>query len=86
MLLNLVKYATDKSMSSSEKSVYTDYGCDVLRAASIHTSKENSQSNVLLCQNGTRLVNKGESILHKLSFDTNSMAIFYCQVKCRIRI
>ena len=46
----------------------------------IERPSEAGQSSEVLSQNGIRLVNKDQNMLHKLSLDANSIAISYWQV------
>ena len=72
----MLTVATDKHLCSSQNSVHLNFHCDVLIAASMYTQKSKTvQSNALLCQKGTGLINRGHNMLHQLSLDTNRLGV-----------
>ena len=61
----------DKRMRSSMKSVNIDYRCNISKVVNIYTQVTKTfQSNALLCQKETSLVNKCQNMTHKLSLQT----------------
>ena len=67
---------TNKCMHSSMKSVNLHYHCDILYTQPTHRLNQTG----CYVRKRTSLVNKGQNMLHKLSFEANSMAISYLQV------
>ena len=62
----------------SEKPRLHNY--DVLNEASIHRTNAKYKKKFCFDRKRTSLVKKGQNMLHKLSFDANSMVISYWEV------